>query len=348
MIVLHNPSGLLHSTVELLGAQLIPALECPERITAIVGALSASSHHTIRTINFDLSQIDKQAEPSDHNGPSSPSSPSPSLISFIAATHIPAYLKHLSTIFQTWSAAGLVQLDSCILPECFTLPRPDHSLPPPSEPKDIYARVGYYAFDMSSGINAHSYQAILGSANLALEGPSPGHPATTAMARAAGATATSITPPWLVLYVSIHGRDEFPYYTGSAAETGAGAGAGFNVNLPLDTGSSYAEYAQLLDAAIARIREHAPRFLVVSLGFDTFELDPLGKFGIEMGDYERMARAVRKGVMKKKKGGRMTEAGDEGEGPVEMALILLEGGYVVDRLGENMLSFLKGWEEEDD
>ncbi|RMZ81921.1 hypothetical protein DV738_g1939, partial [Chaetothyriales sp. CBS 135597] len=193
MIVLHNPSGLQHCTVELLGATLTPALECPERITAILEALSASSHHTIRTINFDL---------------------------------------------------------------------PDPSLPPASEPKDIYARVGYYAFDMSSGINEHTYQAILG-----------------------------------VLYVSIHGRDEFPYYTGSGAETGAGPGAGFNVNLPLDTGSSYAEYAQVLDTAIARIRQHAPRFLVVSLGFDTFELDPLGKFGIGTADYETMARAVRRGLM---------------------------------------------------
>ncbi|RMZ79042.1 hypothetical protein DV737_g3610, partial [Chaetothyriales sp. CBS 132003] len=315
--------SLLHSTVELLGARLIPALECAERITAIVEALSAaSSHHTIRVINFDLSQIDKQAE------------------------------------------------------------LPDDSLPPASEPKDIYARVGYYAFDMSSGINAHSYQAILGSANLALEGvkllvggycyvnnaavavaayrhllhpspsPSPSAQSPTQTARTAildldfhhgNGTQSIFYHDPSVLYVSIHGRDEFPYYTGSASETGAGAGAGFNVNLPLDTGSSYAEYARLLDAAIARIREHGPRFLVLSLGFDTFELDPLGKFAIGTADYESMARTLRRGVMMK------TEEGDEAEagGPVEKALILLEGGYVVDRLGENMLSFLKGWEEED-
>ncbi|RMD42971.1 hypothetical protein DV735_g2142, partial [Chaetothyriales sp. CBS 134920] len=295
MIVLHNPSGLLHSTVELLGAALIPALECPERITAILEALSSSSSHTIRTTNFDLGDND---DPS-HSQSSSSSS---SLVSLIIATHSPAYLKHLSTIFQTWLSAGLVVgPDFCILPECFAVPRPDPSLPPASEPKDVYARVGYYAFDMSSGINEYTYQAVLGSANLAVEGvklfggycyvnnaalaitayrhlypststtsPSPKSSAPTPIPTAildldfhhGNGTQSIFYQDPSVLYVSIHGRDD-----------------------------SYAEYAQLLDTAIARIRQHGPRFVVVSLGFDTFELDPLGKFGIATADYESMARA---------------------------------------------------------
>ena len=79
--------------------------------------------------------------------------------------------------------------------------------------------------------------------------------------------------------------------------------------------------------------EFEPEFVVVSLGFDTFHLDPLGKFEIETGDYEVMAREVRRSLAEIDKDGRMR------------CLILLEGGYVIERLGENVLSFLRGWEE---
>ena len=62
------------------------------------------------------------------------------------------------------------------------------------------------------------------------------------------------------------------------------------------------------------------------MGFDTFHLDPLGKFDIDTSDYGVMAARVRGAV---------------GDVP---ALILLEGGYVVERLGENLGAFLGGWE----
>jgi len=131
-----------------------------------------------------------------------------------------------------------------------------------------------------------------------------------------------------VLYVSIHGADEYPYYTGFESECGEGPGRGYTLNLPLRTDASFDEYKEKLGVAVAKLVEFAPDFLLVSLGFDTFRLDPIGKFDIDIPDYETMARTVR------------------ATPPLRdvPSIILLEGGYTVDKLGECMLSFLKGWE----
>jgi acetoin utilization deacetylase AcuC-like enzyme len=128
-----------------------------------------------------------------------------------------------------------------------------------------------------------------------------------------------------VLYTSIHGQDEYPYYSGHVIETGAGAGDGFNFNFPLPPRSSASKYLKTLDLALAEIKKFDPKYLVASLGFDTFHLDPLGGFNLDTSDYETIAKRIR------------SELGGI------PCLILLEGGYVIDRLGENLLSFLKGW-----
>ena len=131
-----------------------------------------------------------------------------------------------------------------------------------------------------------------------------------------------------VLYVSIHGRDEYPYYSGFEDETGKAEGEGFNVNLPLEAGASIERYLESVDSMVERTRAYVPDFLIVSLGFDTFMLDPIGKFSIDTGDYEKISRRIR---------------GADGLREVP-SVILLEGGYVVERLGQNIVSFLRGWE----
>jgi acetoin utilization deacetylase AcuC-like enzyme len=128
-----------------------------------------------------------------------------------------------------------------------------------------------------------------------------------------------------VLYVSIHGQDEYPYYTGTETETGIGQGEGHNLNLPLPPRSLANAYMEKLATALARIETFQPDLLLVSLGFDTYRLDPLGGFDIDTEDYTLIASQIR--------------------GRVGMpALILLEGGYVLDDLGKNLLAFLSGWE----
>lgn len=129
-----------------------------------------------------------------------------------------------------------------------------------------------------------------------------------------------------VLYVSIHGQDEYPYYTGTEQETGIGEGEGFNHNFPLPPKSSMDAYLERLSLALQQIQELGPDFLIVSLGFDTYRLDPLGGFEIDTEDYATIAHHIRASLTG------------------VPALLLLEGGYVLEDLGKNLLAFLAGWE----
>ena len=95
--------------------------------------------------------------------------------------------------------------------------------------------------------------------------------------------------------------------------------------MPLKVGSPIEEYISKLAYGIEKLLEFKIEFLIVSLGFDTFHSDPLGHFQIHTEDYETIARNTRHALR---------------DVP---ALIVLEGGYVIEQLGANMLSFLKGW-----
>ncbi len=83
-----------------------------------------------------------------------------------------------------------------------------------------------------------------------------------------------------VLTLSIHGNPRrcYPYFAGYEDERGAGAGAGFNRNYPLQPGADDTKYLATLDEALARVRRFAPRFFVLSLGFDIMRGDPTGTF----------------------------------------------------------------------
>lgn len=402
MLILYHPDCKLHRTVELLGGKIIPALESPERLDAILKALTEDGTHELHIEPYSPWNADDDPQPNQQDD----------LVKRILKdTHEAGYIRHLQTVHKRWVTDGLINEDEHVLPECFRVPSLAGGIPksqsPPFErppPRDIYAQSGYYAFDMSTGIAKGTWASILASANLAAQAPKylirepdataqkrkavlalcrpPGHHCTTAMAggycyannsavaiaalrrrqrsvhpahgprrprpeRAAGGkvrvalldldfhhgngSQDAFYADPSTLYVSIHGEHEYPYYTGFESETGDGAGSGYNLNLPLRVDASWEEYEGKLDAAVKRIVEFAPEFLVVSLGFDTFRLDPIGKFDIDVGDYERMAAKVR--------------------GTKELrnvpSVILLEGGYVVDKLGECMIAFLRGWEKED-
>jgi acetoin utilization deacetylase AcuC-like enzyme len=128
-----------------------------------------------------------------------------------------------------------------------------------------------------------------------------------------------------VLYVSLHGDPAraYPYYSGYASEVGFGAGEGMNVNLPLPPRTNGDAYLAALDVGLQAIRDHdtdAP--LVLSLGFDTFEHDPIADFAITTDDYRRIGAAI---------------------GALDLPVIALqEGGYAVDAIGANAVAFLAG------
>lgn len=130
-----------------------------------------------------------------------------------------------------------------------------------------------------------------------------------------------------VLYVSIHAdpRYNYPFYSGYAEERGAGEGLGFNLNFPLPPGTTDERYAGVLDQALRAVAEFTPRFLVVSLGFDTCQGDPIGDFALTPGFYGIMAARIASLRIP--------------------TLLVTEGGYNLESLGELVVRFLRGWQE---
>lgn len=97
-----------------------------------------------------------------------------------------------------------------------------------------------------------------------------------------------------VLTVSIHTdpADDYPYFSGYADEIGGGAGEGFNLNLPLQPGSTLETYGAALDGASARIHDFAPDYLVIALGVDGYRGDPSGKLNLRQEDFSRIGEAI--------------------------------------------------------
>ncbi|MBY5984900.1 histone deacetylase family protein [Halomonas denitrificans] len=130
-----------------------------------------------------------------------------------------------------------------------------------------------------------------------------------------------------VLTQSIHGDPDqcFPYFLGHADERGEGRGLGFNVNYPLPPGTDYTTWCEQLELALGEIRRHQASLLVVSLGVDTFEGDPISSFRLKSDDFHDMGRRL---------------------ASLELpTVILLEGGYAVKEIGINVVKVLKGFEQ---
>jgi len=130
-----------------------------------------------------------------------------------------------------------------------------------------------------------------------------------------------------VQVVNLHGdpRTEYPFFLGHADERGAGAGDGFNVNLPMPMGTAWDVWGQALDAACAEIARYRPDAVVVSLGVDTFERDPISKFRLTSDDYPKIGR-------------RIAALGLP-------TLFVMEGGYAVEEIGVNAVGVLTGFED---
>lgn len=129
-----------------------------------------------------------------------------------------------------------------------------------------------------------------------------------------------------VLTVSIHADPAqfYPFYWGYAHERGEGDGEGYNRNLPLPIGSADAAFLAALEEALATIRTFAPGALVVALGLDAYEGDPLAGLGVTTEGFGRIAAAIaREGLP---------------------TLLVQEGGYLAPELGANLASFLGGFE----
>jgi acetoin utilization deacetylase AcuC-like enzyme len=132
-----------------------------------------------------------------------------------------------------------------------------------------------------------------------------------------------------VLFVSIHADParHYPYFSGFADERGTGAGLGYTLNIPLEAGVTNARYLEVLEQALGTIAAFAPQFLVLSAGFDTFSGDPVAQndFALTPEAYPAIGR-------------RIAALGIP-------TLIVQEGGYAIEALGENVVGLLRGFAE---
>lgn len=288
--------------------------------------------------------------------------------------HDDRYLTYLETIYERWVVAGGAA--EAVIPGTFAvrwMTRP-HANP--------LAEPGYYTFDTSAPIVAGTYAATCESADIALTGAAllregerfvyalcrpPGHHAGSDLAggycflnnaalaaehlvradgAASGARCAILDIDFHhgngtqqifyerddVLFASIHASPsyQYPYFLGYADERGAGKGEGYNLNLPLEQGAGDSEHLAALEIALEAIAALKPAYLVLSAGFDTFEGDPVaahgGGFMLSAAAYPEIGRRVAAlGVP---------------------TLVVQEGGYAIDALGDNAVALLQGLEEQ--
>jgi len=326
--------------MELRREVFVPMAECPERMAAILAALAGAG--------FD-----------------DPLAPDTFGLEEAGRIHDPDFLRFLETAYPMWlerHGPGTTAFARTFgMRGMAQKPRMDN----------VDAMLSAYTFDIFAPIVAGTWTAIRSALDVALTGASliqagapsvfslcrpPGHHASGDLAggycylnNAAiaaqnfldrGASRVAILDIDYhhgngtqrifydrddVLFVSLHGRpeEEYPFLLGFSDETGHGAGEGFNLNLPMPPGTRIDTYMTAMETAAARIAAFAPDVLVLSLGVDTFDGDPVGGFCLQTPDYLRLGQVVAKLGL-----------------PTHF---VMEGGYSVAALGQNVSNVLTGY-----
>ena len=127
-----------------------------------------------------------------------------------------------------------------------------------------------------------------------------------------------------VLCVSVHcdPADYYPFYTGHAHETGRGAGDGANLNLPLPRDTGDDAWLDAIATGLRRIAAFDPGAIVLSLGLDASENDPLRGLAVTTGGFARAGALI--------------------AGAGLPLAIVQEGGYLSSDLSDNLAAFLGG------
>ncbi len=125
-----------------------------------------------------------------------------------------------------------------------------------------------------------------------------------------------------VLTVSVHGDPDgyYPWFVGRAGEAGGGAGEGLNLNLPLPMGTSDDGWLDAVRTGLDRVAAFRPDALVLSLGFDASEHEPLAALRVTADGFAWAAGAISSAALP--------------------TVIVQEGGYAVDHLAALLTRFL--------
>jgi acetoin utilization deacetylase AcuC-like enzyme len=128
-----------------------------------------------------------------------------------------------------------------------------------------------------------------------------------------------------VLYTSVHGSpiNFYPVVAGHEQERGQGVGYGYNVNFPMPHGIDEAGFFHHVDKAIETVALFNPDVIVHVLGFDVYEDDPQAKCQVSTQGFKTLAQKLK--ALNK---------------PV---IVLVEGGYCIEKLNENLQAFLSGF-----
>ena len=135
-----------------------------------------------------------------------------------------------------------------------------------------------------------------------------------------------------VLVATIHADPNFDYPWNSCFADDRGGGDGIDTTLciPLPPGASWVEYETALRTALRAVASHGSQVLIVSLGLDTHDDDPVqekGTAGMGLGtaDYRSLGRIIA-----------------EADIPV---VFVQEGGYRVEVAGDIVANLFRGMEE---
>ena len=326
----HDPKFFLSSG----GRQ--PNPEQPERVERLLEGARAAGLEIVRPVDHGL-------------GP-------------ISAIHTPEYLDFLKRIYGRWQ--HIEGASEEVIPNIHPIARTG------SYPASAVGQAGYHMADTSCPISAETWESACWSAwsaTSAAEAVAAGNPWAYALCRPPGHHAfrdvaggfcffnnSAIAAQRLrrsaervaiidvdlhhgngtqgvfyersdVLTVSIHADPVrfYPFFWGHADERGEGLGLGYNYNLPLARKSDDAAYLEALSATLRRVEAFSPDAVVIALGLDAFEKDPFGGLSVSTPGFSRIGEAIAK--------------------LDRPAVIVQEGGYLCDELGDNLTAFLTGY-----
>ena len=340
-VIYSDRHQLHHPAFEYWEGDLVPYYECPQRAEIILSAVRATGFGpVIPPTDFGL-------------GP-------------ILAVHDADYVHYLQHAYDAWVASG--RNPNGVHPDVFSFRGMTH------RPNDLVLQAGYYSHDVTPIITRGTWEAAYASAQCAItaaQAVTSGDSSAFALCRPPGHHAdadfsagycflnnAAIAAQWLlseskspvtgvaildidfhhgngtqhifytrrdVLYVSLHAdpNRHYPYFLGTSEERGAGDGLGFNLNYPLERGVTDDRYLGVLDEACGQIEGYAPGFLIVSLGVDTFGGDPIADFALTRAAYPRIGERIAQ--LKRP------------------TVFIMEGGYAVDQLGDNVAGVLTGF-----
>ena len=92
----------------------------------------------------------------------------------------------------------------------------------------------------------------------------------------------------------------------------------------MQPGTPYTEWTRALDDAIEKIQSYKPDALLISLGVDTYEKDPISFFKLKSDDFFDVGKKIASCDLP--------------------TLFVMEGGYAIKEIGLNTVNVLKGFE----